>query len=109
MSLKQKYTWAQFKKEEGEKAKDLKRTSPEGMKAFKAAFAARTKRFVQNRMERLAKAQSKAQEQLTALQGTLKGLRSATRQKAVRKRISRKQHAMRDFSEQIERDKARTF
>lgn len=56
MSLAHQYTWAQFLKEHPEaKKKKIKRTSPEGEKAFKAAFEKFAKSYLKERQEKIKK------------------------------------------------------
>ncbi len=56
MSLKQKYTWFDFLKQNPEhREKGTKRTSPEGKKAFEAAFKSFVKGFLVKQLARCEK------------------------------------------------------
>lgn len=56
MSLAHKFTWGSFLKKNPEfKKKGLKRTSPEGEKAFKAAYKEFAKNFLKERQEKIKK------------------------------------------------------
>lgn len=56
MSLNQKYTWAQFLKDNPEyKEKKIKRTSKEGIKAFEAAYKQHIKEYLKDRMAKIDK------------------------------------------------------
>ncbi len=109
MGLSQKYTWKQFVKDQGAKAKDLKRTSEEGAKAFEAALKEKTKAYVAKRIAAMEKQMTKAEKDIATFRGQLKGLKSAVRKTAVLKRISRRQHAMSNFKACIERDRSRSL
>jgi len=74
MSLNQKYTWGKFLKDHPEK-KDLKRISPEGKKAFEAAFKAKMKEYLTARTERVKGLQKKANERKKELAEKVKALR----------------------------------
>ena len=61
MSLAHKFTWGDFLKKNPElKKKKLKRTSPEGDKAFQAAFKDFSKVFLKEREDRLKKVKTVA-------------------------------------------------
>ncbi len=61
MSLNHKFTWGDFLKQNPElKKKKIKRTSPEGEKAFQAAFKDFSKVFLKEREDRLKKVKTVA-------------------------------------------------
>ena len=61
MSLAHKFTWAAFLKKNPEfKKKGLKRTSPEGEKAFKAAFKEFAKLYLKERQDDIKKEKDRA-------------------------------------------------
>ncbi len=63
MSLNQQYTWKDFLREHPEhKQKKTKRTSPEGKKAFEAAFKAYIKKYLAGQVERFGKQIAKAEQ-----------------------------------------------
>lgn len=109
MSLRQGYTWNEFLKEQGEKAKEWKRTSSEGQKAFENARKAKLKTLVENRIQRYQSQKEKTQNQIGTLRGSLKGLKSRQRKRSLIKKISRKESFLRDCSQQIKRDQARSL
>ena len=75
MSLSHQFTWADFLKKNPEfKKKNVKRTSPEGEKVFKAAFKEFAKSFLKNREVKIKKEKERTAEQKTALVTRLKAL-----------------------------------
>lgn len=84
MSLNQKYTWANFLKENPElKAKGVKRTSAEGKKAFEAAFKAKVKDVLKDRLEKI----EKDKKRVTANRDTLIGKMKAAKKKPAKKKL----------------------
>lgn len=77
MALKQKFTWGDFLKQNPEfKEKKMKRTSPDGEKAYQAAFKKFAKEHLKNREgwvkkeeERVTKAKGTLVKQLKAIDG----------------------------------------
>ena len=60
MALNQKYTWADFLKDNPEhREKKTKRTSPEGKKAFEAAYKKFIKDYLTKRQQQLGKMKEK--------------------------------------------------
>lgn len=75
MSLEHKFTWGEFLKKNPEfKKKGTKRTSPEGTKAFKAAFKEFAKTFLKNRQGAIKKEKERASKNKKELVTRLKGV-----------------------------------
>lgn len=75
MSLAQHFTWGDFLKKHPEfKKKKIKRTSPEGEKAFKAAFKDFAKEFLKKREAKIKKEKERAAKEKTALIARLKAV-----------------------------------
>lgn len=93
MSLNQKYTWHDLLKENPAlKEKNVKRTSPEGKKAFESAYKDFIKKYLAERSEKIEKLVEKAKGQRTILVAKTKELRKAkrlSRVKDVDRRIGR--------------------
>lgn len=87
MSLNQKYTWADFIKENPEfKEKGLKRTSSEGKKAFEAAYKAKVKDVLKDRLLFIDKEKNRTEKKRNLLTSAIK----ETKNKVLRKKIQRK-------------------
>ncbi len=75
MSLSNHFTWGQFLKKNPEfKKKKIKRTSPEGEKAFKAAFKEFAKDFLKNREVQIKKDKERVAKEKTELVKRLKNI-----------------------------------
>lgn len=75
MALKQKFTWGDFLKQNPEfKEKKMKRTSPDGEKAYQAAFKKFTKDHLKNREGWVKKEEERVSKAKGALVKTLKGV-----------------------------------
>jgi hypothetical protein len=90
MSMKQKYTWHDFLRDNPEhREKKTKRTSPEGKKAFEAAFKAYVKKYLDGQQERydrqLAKATGRAKDLQTKVGGLCKSKKFSKAKIAQRK------------------------
>ena len=109
MSLKQKYTWHDFKREKGKEAEGLKRTSPEGKKVFEAAKTAKLKEFLKKRTSDFEKEKQKVEKKLQGLKDSLKGLKAPLRKKTFTKRIVQSEHQIRDLKAALSRDQSRNL
>ena len=93
MSLASHFTWGDFlKKHPDFKKKDVKRNSPEGEKAFKAAFKEFAKDFLKKRETQIKKDTDKATKAKEALVTRLKaidGRKWYLKAKKLNKRIGR--------------------
>lgn len=103
MALNQKYTWADFLKENP--GKQFKRTSAEGKKAFEAAFNANIKAYLKDRTTKLEKAQKKATAKRDATVAVLKATKRPAKAKIVQARVGQKDHAIAAFAKTIARTK----
>lgn len=75
MALADKYTWGDFLKAHPDlKKKKIKRTSPEGEKAFKAAFKTFAKEFLKHRVANLKKEEERVAKTHKELVGALKNV-----------------------------------
>ena len=107
MALNQKYTWADFLKDHPEK-KDLKRTSPEGKKAFDQAFKAKIKEYLTARTERVKVLQKKATEKhktLTEKVQTLQKAKDFPKAKIYQLKVGRQDAWITRLSKQVNRIK----
>jgi len=78
MALNQRYTWADFMKEHPDlKKKGVKRTSPEGKKAFEAAYKQKIKAYLSERVELVNKLKKMAQEKRKTLTEKVSTLQKA--------------------------------
>lgn len=83
MSLNQKYTWNDFLKENPElKEKKVKRTSPDGKKAFEIAYKAKIKDVLKDRLGWIDKEAKRIDAKKAALISDIKA-----RKKGVAKRV----------------------
>ena len=93
MSLAQHFTWGDFLKKNPEfKKKKLKRTSPEGEKAFKAAFKEFAKDFLKKREAKIKKEKDRVAKEKTAFVTRLKavdGKKWHLKAKVLNQRIGR--------------------
>ncbi|MDP2599180.1 MAG: hypothetical protein Q8P84_00400 [Deltaproteobacteria bacterium] len=93
MSLASHFTWGDFLKKNPEfKSKKIKRTSPEGQKAFKAAFKEFAKDFLKKRESQIKKDKERAVKSKEALVTRLKaidGRKWHLKAKDLNKRIGR--------------------
>ena len=93
MSLASHFTWADFLKKNPEfKSKKIKRTSPEGQKAFKAAFKEFAKEFLKKREGQIKKDTDKAtksKETLVTRLKTVDGRKWHLKAKELNRRIGR--------------------
>ena len=108
MSLDQNYTWHDFKREKGKEAQDLKRTSPEGKKAFEAAREANLKDVVKARLARFEKEKQKTQKKIQTLKDSLKNFKTKERKTLVLKKIQRSQNRIQDLEASMKRDQSRS-
>lgn len=75
MSLAHQFTWGNFLKKHPEfKKKKVKRTSPEGEKAFKAAFKDFAKSFLKDREAKIKKEKERTTKEKTDLVTKLKAV-----------------------------------
>lgn len=105
MSLNQKYTWADFLRDNPD-MKGTKRTSPEGKKAFEAAFKKQAKEYLKARAEKMAKGEKIATEKRDALVTRLKAAKRPLTAKTLQARVGQKDRAIAGFQKQIERTKS---
>ena len=109
MSLNQKYTWADFLKDNPEyKEKQTKRTSSEGKKAFEAAYKKFVKEYLGKRQEQLTKLEAKAAERGKAITEKVKGFQKAKntpKAKFYQKKVGVKDASIAQYRKQLENDK----
>ena len=90
MSLNQKYTWNDFLKENPElKAKEVKRSSPEGKKAFEAAYKAKIKDVLKDRLTKIEKETARAGEKKIGLMTVLKERKKGRLRKVVQAKVGK--------------------
>lgn len=104
MALNQKYTWADFLRQNPEK-KELKRTSAEGKKAFETAYKGFIKEYLKTRVASLQKQQQTATASRDELVTRLKATKKANVAKRFQVRVGQKDHAIAVIGQQIERTK----
>ena len=104
MALNEKYTWADFLRRNPDK-KELKRTTPQGKKAFEAAFKAHIKEYLKSQLESLAANQTKATKARDELVVRLKAVKTTAARRKFQLRVGQKDHAMAAIAKQIERTK----
>ncbi len=104
MALNQKYTWTDFLHNHPEK-KELKRTSPEGKKAFETAYKGAIKEYLKTRLTLLQKQQVKATKNRDELVVRLKAMKKINLAKRFQLRVGQKDHAISVITQQIERTK----
>ncbi len=102
MALNEKYTWADFLREHPGK-KDVKRTSPEGKKAFEQAYKAFVKKYLTTQLERLERQQQRATEVRNDLVTRLKATEKHVIAKRLQARVGQKDHAVAIIAKQIDR------
>ncbi len=110
MSLNQKYTWASFLKDNPEhKEKKTKRTSPEGKKAFEAAYKKFIKEYLAQRQEQLKKMEEKAVARRRDLTAKVQQHQKAKNQPKVtfyQAKVGRQDAAIARIKKQMDRTKA---
>ncbi|MBU4484758.1 hypothetical protein KKA47_05000 [bacterium] len=90
MSLNQKYTWTQFLKENPElKAKRIKRTSAEGVKAFETAYKAKVKDILKDRLTFIDREKKRATDSKTEIVKKMRGNKNAPKVKILQKKVGR--------------------
>lgn len=90
MAIKDKFTWADFLKANPDaKEPKLKRTSPEGKKAFEKAYKEFAKIHLKTREEKLTAETDRAGKNRTKLIGQLKNLKGK-RKHVQEKRLNKK-------------------
>lgn len=100
MALNEKYTWGDFLREHPEK-KGLKRTSPDGKKAFETAYKAFVKEYIKTRLGRLEKQQQRATKSRDELVVRQKAIKKAALAKRFQVRVGQKDHAIAVIGQQI--------
>lgn len=109
MSLNQQYTWAQFLKEHPDmKAKKVKRTSPEGDKAFQAAFKKYIKDYLKGRETKIEAQKKRATAHKSLLvekQKELVKTKKWPKVKRVQTKIGRNDASLARLGKQAERNK----
>jgi len=109
MSLNQKYTWADFLRENpAHKEKKTKRTSSEGKKAFEAAYKKYIKGYLSERQTQLATMEKRAAERQNELTAKVKELRKAKkRAKATfyQTKVGKQSAAIASINKQMDRAK----
>lgn len=107
MSLHQKYTWADFLKNNPDwKKKGVKRTSKEGKKAFEDAFKTHAKTHLKDLTARLEREVKRVTARRDAIVARLKATTTGAAAKIVQARVGRKDHALVALTRQIDRAKA---
>jgi arsenate reductase-like glutaredoxin family protein len=104
MAFNEKYTWADFLRENPDK-KGLKRTTAEGKKAFESAFKGHIKGYIKDRVANLEKRHAKTTQIRDELVTRLKALKTPRLAKRMQERVGQKDHAMAVIAKQIERTK----
>lgn len=90
MSLNQKFTWKDFLKENPQvKGKELKRTSPEGKKAFDAAYKAKIKDVLKDRLAWIEKEVVRVIEKKKSSITAIKALKTPVARRHVEEKIAR--------------------
>lgn len=91
MSLNQKYTWNDFLNEHPElKQKKVKRTSAEGKKAFEAAYKARIKDLLRDRLGWIEKEEARVNKKKDALVGEIKAVKKILIKRKLQSNIGAK-------------------
>ncbi|MBI4237272.1 MAG: hypothetical protein HY696_02490 [Deltaproteobacteria bacterium] len=104
MAIHDKYTWADFLKANPDK-KGVKRTSPEGAKAFQQAYKAFIQTYLKQRLDRLGRQQTKTTGVRDALVGKLKATKKAAVARRIQTRVGQKDHALVVITKTIGRTK----
>ena len=111
MSLNKKYIWKDFLKEHPEhKQKKTKRTSPEGKKAFEAAYKVFVKKYLSERAELLSKQIERSTKRRNEYVIKLKELRKAGKNpkaKLVQLKVGQSERAIAQLTKQQESMKAK--
>jgi hypothetical protein len=109
MSLNQKYTWADFLRDNPEhKEKKTKRTSPEGKKAFEAAYKKFIKDYLTEKQEQLKRMEDKVAARRNELTKKVQGFQKAkdiAKAKFYQKKVGEKDAAIDRLQKQTERAK----
>ena len=106
MSLNQKYTWKDFLKENPQlKEKDVKRTSAEGKKAFEAAFKAKMKDVLKDRLVWIETEQKRATEKRDGTVVKMKATKKKTKRKVVQKEVGRLDKYLYRLEKKVEQTK----
>lgn len=106
MSLNQKYTWADFLKENPPaKGKKIKRTSPEGKKAFDAAFKAKIKDILKDRLVWVEKETKRVGSNRSELTSEIKSSKKAPRKKVIQGKIGRNDKYLNRLGKVVEKTK----
>lgn len=104
--MNQKFTWKDFLESNPEfKAKGIKRTSAEGKKAFEAAFKARLKDILKERLVFIEKEESRATSERLALTDLIKATKKPSQRKIIQEKIGRKDRYLSRLSKMAERTK----
>jgi hypothetical protein len=111
MSLNQKYTWRDFLREHPEhKEKKTKRTSPEGKKAFEAAFKAYVKKYLTAELpKKLEALEARIGKRRAAENTTVRELRKAkkfAKATIAQRRLGRSDRALAGIKKQKARAQA---
>lgn len=104
MAIHDKYTWADFLKANPGK-KGVKRTSPEGSKAFQQAYQAFIETYLKQRLDRLGRQQTKTTAVRDALVGKLKATKKAATARRIQGRVGQKDHSLAVLAKTIARTK----
>jgi len=109
MALNQKYTWADFLRDNPEhKEKKTKRTSAEGKKAFEAAYKKFIKEYLAERQKQLGKMEERAKARREKLQAKMKSFQQAKnfpRAKFYQAKVGKQDAALATITKQTERNK----
>lgn len=109
MSLKQKYTWNDFLKENPDvKTKGIKRRSKEGVKAFESAFKTKMKIYLTDRTKKVDVLKKKALEKrndLTSQVKTYQKAKNFPKAKIYQEKVGRQDSWITSLSKQEERIK----
>ena len=106
MSLNQKYTWNDFLKENpGFKEKKVKRTSPEAKKAFEAAFKAKVKDVLKDRLSFIEKETVRVGKVKDGLLETMKATKKGVNKRRGQKKIGTKDKYIHRLGKMTERTK----
>lgn len=107
MALNQQYTWADFLKEHPElKAKQIKRTSEEGKKAFEAAFKKNIKEYLKTRLVAQEKSVKNITARRDALVTKLKATKKPGKAKLLQAKVGCRDNAIHRTVKAVERTKA---
>lgn len=106
MSLNQKYTWNEFIKENPElREKKVKRTSNEGKKAFEAAYKAKVKDVLKDRLAWIDKETKRVNEKKAALVADIKAKKDGTARCAVQAKVGKTEKYLNNLEKMTKRTK----